>query len=65
VEKMRSKYIIKVQEYHKGEKYGHPFAMRNENNKILFFKDLQYAEQLAKELNNSPIRSYYVEEWIG
>ncbi len=63
---MKSKYIIKVQEYApSGRKYGHPFAMRDENNKILFFKDLQYAEQPAKELNNSPIREYIVEEWIG
>jgi hypothetical protein len=39
--------------------------MNDENNRIAFFKDLQYAEMLAKELNNSPIRGYDVEEWIG
>ena len=63
---MKNRYIIKVQEYApNGRKYGHPYVMRDENYKFLFFKDLQYAEMLAKELNNSPIRGYTVEEWIG
>jgi hypothetical protein len=63
---MKSKYVIKVQEYApNGKKYGYPYIMRDENNKFLFFRDLQYAEMLAKELSNSPIREYVVEEWIG